>query len=166
MWADAPGLVAVAHSEVRGPAVGERFGAAVGYTDPAAGMVVGAVRKVLADVGDFGDGEGVGVLTVSATATSASLTALAADARRGRLSPSRVAGAAPGSMAGLLCMVFSLRGPSLVLTGAPGELRPVVAVLARSWLAECCHVVLVCEHEHAAGSVEHLVRATAVERLC
>ncbi|MFS8097008.1 hypothetical protein LFM09_07680 [Lentzea alba] len=164
MWADTPGLVALAHSEVRGPAVGARFGPSVGYTDPAAGMVAGAVRTVLSDVGDLGDGEGVGVLTISATATSASLTALASDAGRGRLSPSRVAGAAPGSMAGLLCMVFGLRGPSLVITGAPGDVRPVAAVLARSWLAECCHVVLVCEHE--AGREEHAVRVTAVERSC
>jgi hypothetical protein len=162
MWADVPGLVAVAQSEVRGPAAGARFGPSVGYTDPAAGVVAGAVRTVLADGDGFGDREGIGVLAVSATATSASLTSLAADAGRGRLSPSRVAGAAPGSMAGLPCMVFGLRGPSLVITGAPGEVRPVVAVLARSWLAGCCHLVLVCEHE--AGNSEHLVRVTAVER--
>ena len=52
-------------------------------------------------------------------ACGATLTAIAGTAARGFVSPLRFAGANPGVLAGLACIRWKLRGPSLTFAMAP-----------------------------------------------
>ncbi|MGV9306210.1 hypothetical protein ACWENQ_44990 [Nonomuraea sp. NPDC004354] len=168
MWGDDSRLDVVASARIRGSGNdSERLGPAIGYTDPVAGLIAKAVRESLVTLGGadgLGERSDVGVLAVSETATRHTLRQLAGNVSSGRLSPARVAGATAGTLAGLTCIVFGFRGPSLVLTSPPDAVRRTTAMIAYSWLASGCGHVVVCEHEIEA-SADHDVRVSVLRRL-
>ncbi|MDF5755756.1 beta-ketoacyl synthase N-terminal-like domain-containing protein [Spongiactinospora sp. TRM90649] len=125
------------------------------YADPAAWLVVASVEAALtatppdvrARAAEFG------VLAVSAHGTRHTMRELAASADRGRVSPLRFAGANPASLAGLPCIAFGFRGPSLLLCMRPGDARSIVAITASGWLASGqCRYVVVAEHTEEDGT--------------
>ncbi|WP_327022960.1 hypothetical protein [Micromonospora sp. NBC_01739] len=125
------------------------------YADPVAWLVADAVGTALEAAGLPGPTAGteVGMVAVSEHATGHTMREVADAVReRGRVSPLRFAGAAPGSVAGLACIVHGLRGPSLLLSMAPDAARPAVAVLAGAWLGASCTRLVVAEHRrHPSG---------------
>lgn len=139
------------------------------YADPVAWLVADAVGTALAAAGSSEPtaGTDVGVVAVSEHATAHTMREVATSVQgRGRVSPLRFAGAAPGSVAGLACIVHGLRGPSLLLSMSPGAARPAVAVLARDWLGGLCTRVVVAEHRTrpSGGHRVHTVVLTSRER--
>ncbi|GAA2225101.1 hypothetical protein GCM10010232_07730 [Streptomyces amakusaensis] len=136
------------------------------YADPVALLVSDTVAEALALVPETGTDTDTdvctGVLTVSETGTLHTMRTLAAGLGRGRISPLRFAGAGPGSLAGLACIVHGLRGPSLVLTMPPTAAEPLLVPLVHGWLTTGgCRQVVVNEHlTDAAGT--HFVRSRVV----
>jgi hypothetical protein len=120
-------------------AVGTAAGA-----DPVAWAVTAAVADALArstaqvraavDGGSGTAAAAIGVIVVSPQCTATTMRAIARTAERGLVSPLRFAGANPGVLAGLPCITWRLRGPSLVLGSDAETAVPVAAVVARSWL--------------------------------
>lgn len=145
---ETPGLDVISRGEARSPAR-RRRGASF-YADPSAWLVIDAVEAALAEAGDRirGNRAEIGVLSVSERGTLDTMRSVAAAVDRGRVSPLRFAGAGPGSMAGLACILFGFKGPSLVLSMPPEQGRRVAESLARGWLS-CggCRYVVVNEHE-------------------
>lgn len=117
------------------------------YADPLAWVAVDAVQAALDRI-PLALGSEVGVIAVSSVGTRRTMRQIAGSvARTGRVSPLRFAGANPGSLAGLPCIQFGFRGPSLLLTMAPGAAAPYVSALAQSWLdSHMCQYVAVIEH--------------------
>jgi len=143
---------------------GSRQRAASFYADPVAWLVVDAVGAALAEAGDEVRmcRNDVGVLSMSEAGTLHTMRQVESGAGRGRVSPLRFAGANPGSLAGLPCIVFGFKGPSLMLSMPPDAGRPVAAVVARAWLAAGgCRYVVVNEHEQRADG-GHAVRSVIV----
>jgi hypothetical protein len=137
------------------------------YADPVAWLVVDAVEAALrlsADDDIRSAATDVAVLSVSAEATGHTMRQLAATSCRGRVSPMRFAGASAGSIAGLSCIMFGFKGPSLVLSMPPADGRPVAEIVARSWLtAGNCRYVVLNEHEIRSGTT-HSVRSSIVDQ--
>ncbi|MFF5209656.1 hypothetical protein [Streptosporangium sp. NPDC000396] len=165
MWDEDPRLVVVARGRAATgdlPSAGRRT--ASFYADPAAWLVVDAVQAALDLAGDdVRAGPDVGVLSVSDHGTAHTMRAVAAGTARGVVSPLRFAGASPGSLAGLACVVFGFRGPSLMLCMSPYAARPVASAITLSWLraGKCRHVVVA---EHEAHGAEHRVAGLIVRR--
>ncbi|WUI03656.1 hypothetical protein OHR68_18175 [Spirillospora sp. NBC_00431] len=129
------------------------------YADPAAWLVVDAIERALDGAGErvLAARAETGVLAVSAHATRHTMRSIARQAAAGRVSPLRFAGASPGSLAGLPCIVLGLRGPSLLLGMAPETARTAALAVVSNWLAtRQCRYVAVAEHT-VAGTV-HTVR--------
>lgn len=161
---DSTGLDVIARGSADADTLGGRQRAASFYADPVAWLVVDAVQAALDEAGaEVRDaGAEVGMVSVSDTATQLTMRQMVAGIGRGRVSPLRFAGANPGSIAGLPCIVFGFRGPSLVFSMPPDAARPVTTEVARSWLATGgCRYVIVNEHEVRADG-GHAVRSVIV----
>lgn len=127
------------------------------YADPVAWLATAAVAQAIgqssADV--LGQPDDVGVLAVSDECTAVTLRDIAAGMRRGRISPLTFAGANPGSLAGLPCLRWRLRGPTMTLTMPPARARVAASAIVRFWLASGqARVVLELNHwrEPTAGA--------------
>ncbi|TDB81626.1 hypothetical protein [Micromonospora sp. KC721] len=170
VWADQDALAVLATATVTGGDEPDRHRGASFYADPVAWLVADAVGAVFDAAGQSGKGTGtdVGVLAVSEYGTSHTMREVTAMRDRGRVSPLRFAGANPGSVAGLACIVHGLRGPSLMLSMPPPAARPTVALLARAWLTGgVCRRVVVSEHERGpAGHTVRTVVLTSAEARC
>lgn len=168
-WAEQGDLAVLGTATVEGGDDLDRRRGASFYADPVAWLVADAVGAALASAGEPGraTGDDVAVVTVSEHATAHTMRQVAGMRDRGRVSPLRFAGANPGSVAGLACIVHGLRGPSLMLSMPPAQARSTVALLARAWLAggACTRVVV---SEHAArpqgGHTVRTVVLTSQER--
>lgn len=128
------------------------------FADPAAWLVLAAVEEALAGAREDIDAADVGAVVVSSHCTAHTMAALSAGAARGLVSPLRFAGANPGVLAGLPCIMLKLRGPSLVFTMDPAEgIGPATAVAA-GWLrdGQAGHVLLA---EYHRNGERHLARA-------
>ena len=142
--------------------------AAWAVTAAAADALAGSTAEVRAAVGG-GSGPAAaatGVIVVSPQCTATTMRAIARTAGRGFVSPLRFAGANPGVLAGLPCITWRLRGPSLVLGSDAEAALPVAAVVARSWLefGQACYV-LVAVHAvagAAAGGAGHEARCAVL----
>jgi 3-oxoacyl-(acyl-carrier-protein) synthase len=124
------------------------------YADPAAWLAVEAVAAALdqaaldqAAAAVTAAAEEVGVLAVSATATTHTMRGIRRTAATGRVSPLRFAGANPGSLAGLVCLQYGFRGPSLTLSMHPDQAWPVPTI-RRDWLHGPCRYVITVTHRH------------------
>jgi hypothetical protein len=108
----------------------------VRYADEAAWTVATAVARALAPVREQLSLllDRTGLIVASPHGPAATITAVGADARAGRASPLRFPAANPGSMAGVSCILFGVRGPALNLLLPPDRGVPVGWFLAARWL--------------------------------
>ena len=106
------------------------------FADPAGWLVAAAVQDALAGCTEpvLADPDQVGVLVLSATGPARSMRDIAGTATRGMVSPLRFAGANPGVLAGLACIRWRLRGPSLNLAMAPADGVDVARTVVTAWL--------------------------------
>jgi hypothetical protein len=110
--------------------------AAVRYADPAAWVIATAVARALAPVKEqlATAGDQVGVVVTGAQGPVETITTVATAAREGFTSPLRFPAANPGSLAGVTCIAFGVRGPSLSLLLPPAEGVPLGLLLASAWI--------------------------------
>ena len=108
----------------------------VRFADPAAWATATAIARALAEAWDSVEaaGDSVGVLVGSARGPAQTMANLAVAAREGYSSPLRYPASNPGSLAGVACLAFGLRGPSLVLTMPAAQDARVGLSLAGQWL--------------------------------
>jgi hypothetical protein len=133
------------------------------FADPAAWLVTAAVAEALGTCTEnvLAQADRTGMITVSRWCTEATMRAISRTARRGMVSPMRFAGANPGVMAGLSCITWKLRGPSLVLAADPAAALPAAAAVAASWL-ELGHAEYVLVAVHQVRRDGHAVRCAIV----
>ncbi|WP_131740835.1 beta-ketoacyl synthase N-terminal-like domain-containing protein [Actinomadura roseirufa] len=135
------------------------------YADPVAWLVVDALELALERAGPHAREAlaRTGVLAVSEYATRHTMGSIGRQAARGRVSPLRFAGASPGSLAGLACVVLGFRGPTLLLGMPPATARAAALAIVSHWTATGqCRYVAVAEHS-VTGAV-HTVHGRIVER--
>jgi hypothetical protein len=106
------------------------------FADPIAWLVAAAVEKALAACPEdvLSAPDEVGMVAVSGSCTALAMREIARTASRGMVSPLRFAGANPGVLAGLGCITWKLRGPTLTLSMHPIYGIEVAAIVATSWL--------------------------------
>src|SRR5262245_46727610 len=122
--------------EERREAIDPQARATIRYADAAAWITATAAANALAEVGEPVSEmrPEVGVVTVSDDGPGETMAAVAEAAAAGFSSPMRYPAANPGSLAGVLCIAFGLRGPTLNLTMKPEDALPVVFQAAAGWL--------------------------------
>jgi hypothetical protein len=126
------------------------------YADPVAWLAVEAARRALANMpADLGAQDDTAVLAISAQCTIGTIHDIAARAQSGLLSPLHFAGANPGSLAGLVCMNWQFRGPSLALTMPPASGIGTALIVSRNWLrlGQARYVLIIAHEVGAAGHV-------------
>jgi hypothetical protein len=133
------GLAVLSRGEARGmdrTLLDPRAVMTVRYADEAAWTVATAVARALAPVREQLSLllDHTGLIVASPQGPAATIAAVGADARAGRASPVRFPAANPGSMAGVSCILFGLRGPALNLLLPPDRGVPVGWFLAACWL--------------------------------
>jgi hypothetical protein len=144
----ADGLIVVAQGEARRPQR-EVFGAPalalVRYADPAAWIMATALAQALAPVREVVAAvpDRVGVIVTSAVGPVETLATVAEAARDNFASPLRYPAANPGSLAGVSCILFGFRGPSLTLTLPAPTGVPLGLLLAERWLQQAASYMVV-----------------------
>lgn len=143
-----PGLAVLGRGEAEGSSCGLEVYRALGldrvkpkkvhFADVAAWATVGAVGQACASIEDMSavERERSGIVLVSEYGPMETMAAVAKSARENRMSALRFPAATPGSLVGLICIVFGLRGPTLNLTMPPASGIPVAAVVANNWLKQ------------------------------
>jgi hypothetical protein len=133
------------------------------FADPAAWLVTAAVADALDACPEnvLARPDAAGVIVVTQRCTAVTLQAIARTAGRGMVSPLRFAGANPGILAGLPCITYQLRGPSLVLATDPATGVPAAAAVAASWLSlrQAAYVLVAV---HLAREGQHAARCAVV----
>ena len=108
----------------------------VRYADPAAWAIATAIARTLAGRPEpwATVGQTVGLVVICEHGPVEAIAAVAAATRQGLPSALRYPAANPGSLAGVSCIAFGLRGPTLCLLVAPAAGVPVGLLLARRWV--------------------------------
>ncbi|RKT17040.1 hypothetical protein BX285_1404 [Streptomyces sp. 1114.5] len=116
------------------------------FADPVAWLVAAAVERALEASPDdlTAQPDHVGVVALSGDCSAITMAAVAASASRGMVSPLRFAGSNPGVLAGLPCIRWKFRGPTLTLSMPPEHGLPAAAVAASAWLrgGQARHVLI------------------------
>jgi hypothetical protein len=111
--------------------------ATVRYADPAAWTTATAVAVALTGaaslLAEWRDE--VGIITISDQGPSKSMAKMQADGATGFSSPLHYAASSPGTLVGVSCIAFGLRGPTMNLTMAPRDGVPVALIVCANWLA-------------------------------
>ena len=112
--------------------------ATVRYADPSAWIVATAAARALAAAPQAVTtaGDRIGVVVTSPRGPIETMAWVASAAREGYSSPLRYPATNPGSLAGVACIALTLRGPTLVLTMAPGQGGALAVVLGERWISE------------------------------
>jgi 3-oxoacyl-(acyl-carrier-protein) synthase len=120
----------------------------VRYADPLSWAVVAAVRAAAAPHAErmSRSAENVALVHVTPSGPAETMARVRQDAAAGFASPIRFPAAAPSAPAGLACLAFGLRGPSLCLA-MPIEQGTTIALgMAAAWLArrtaDLCVIVI------------------------
>jgi len=110
--------------------------AVVRYADPAAWVLATATARALAPKKDqvVAAKDRLGIVAVSSHGPIETLSKVAEDARNGFASPLRYPASNPGSLAGVSCILFGLRGPTLNLLLGPTAGVPLGLFIAHRWL--------------------------------
>jgi len=110
--------------------------ATIRYADPAAWIVAAAIANATARSMELfaKSAHEVGVITVSDQGPASSMTEVNAATSKGFSSPIRYAASNPGSFAGVACIAFGFRGPTLNLIMPPQDGVPVALKLCAGWL--------------------------------
>jgi hypothetical protein len=126
------------------------------YADPAAWITANAVHFALAGaeaiIAEYR--HQIGIITVSDQGPAKSMAKMQADGETGFSSPLHYAASGPWTLAGVSCIAFGLRGPTLNLTMEPRVGVPVALGLCDGWLKRkvAPFVVLAATRADASGS--------------
>jgi hypothetical protein len=106
------------------------------FADPAAWLVTAAVRDALDTCPEelLSTPDDVGIVVVSNECTARTMRDIASSTGKGLVSPLRFAGANPGVLAGLPCITWKLRGPTLTFSMDPAAAVEVAATVVTAWL--------------------------------
>ena len=110
--------------------------ATIRYADPVAWTMAAAIARAAATTGGRLDtwSHDVGVVVVSDDGPVDTMAQVHTNADAGFSSPLRFSAASPGSLAGVACIAFGFRGPTLNLTMRPCDGIPVGLLIGRAWL--------------------------------
>lgn len=109
----------------------------VRYADPAAWITANAVKFAL----DGAEGllaewrHEIGIVTIGDQGPGTSMAKVQADGATGFSSPLHYAASSPGTLVGVSCIAFGLRGPTMNLTMAPQDGMQAAIMLCEGWLA-------------------------------
>jgi hypothetical protein len=135
------------------------------YADSVGWLVTAAVAEAIANSSEefLSQPDEVGVVAVSDVCTGPSMRQIASTAGNGVVSPLRFAGANPGVLAGLPCIRWKLRGPTLTLTMNPAAGVEVAATVAASWLrgGQASYVLVIA---HLIEAEQHVARCAVTRR--
>jgi hypothetical protein len=108
----------------------------VRFADPAAWITAAAVARAISASKDslFPCLHDVGVVVVSDQGPGATMAEVCAAAKTGFSSPLRYAASSPGSLAGVSCITFGFRGPTLNLTMSIDDGLPTALQMCSTWL--------------------------------
>jgi hypothetical protein len=135
--------------------------ATIRFADPAAWITANAVHHALAGaegiLAEFR--HQIGIITVSDQGPAKSMAKMQADGETGFSSPLHYAASGPWTLAGVSCIAFGLRGPTLNLTMEPREGVPVALGLCAGWLTRNVAPFIVIAACRADGSGAIMSRA-------
>lgn len=109
---------------------------AVRYSDPLAWTAATAVGLALRAIGQPNETvrNETGLITIGAFGPALTIAAVAEAATEGFSSPLRYPASNPGALAGVVCIVHGLRGPSLNFVTPPKSALPAATALAHRWI--------------------------------
>jgi hypothetical protein len=109
----------------------------VRFADPAAWITATAVARAISGSRNLLAPflHEVGVVVVSDQGPGATMAEVCAAAKTGFSSPLRYAASSPGSLAGVSCIAFGFRGPTLNLTMGIDHGLPTALQMCSTWLA-------------------------------
>lgn len=109
----------------------------VRYADPVSWITATAVARALSAAGAqvAAVHDRVGVLVVSEEGPQAAMSAIAEAAMIGSSSPLRYPAANPGALAGVSCILFGLRGPTINFVMPPSKWASHGLSIASGWLS-------------------------------
>jgi hypothetical protein len=138
-----------------------RTRATVRYADPAAWITAAAIANAISSFRDELAGclHQVGVVVVSDQGPTATMAEVNAATANGFSSPLRYAASSPGSLAGVACIAFGFRGPTLNFTMCPADGVPVALQLCDNWLSRGVVRYMVLATFNAGGPTAGLSRA-------
>jgi hypothetical protein len=134
---------------------------AVRFADPSAWITATAVARAISGNKDLLAPvlHEVGIVVVSDQGPSATMAEVCAAAKTGFSSPLRYAASSPGSLAGVSCIAFGFRGPTLNLTMRLEDGLPTALQMCSGWLARRAARFMVLATFAAHGSENQIGRA-------
>jgi hypothetical protein len=143
----------VAGSGETGSSQRDRFDAkvraTVRYADPAAWTTATAVANALAGAEELLAKwrHEIGMIAISDLGPGGTMAEVQSEGSKGFSMPMHYAASSPGTLVGVSCIAFGLRGPTMNLTMTPQEGIPVALTLCAGWLSRKfarCMVVATC----------------------
>jgi hypothetical protein len=108
----------------------------VRFADPAAWIVASATSLAVEGIKELVDlRDSIGIVVVSSDGPQTAMAEVEEGGRSGFSSPLRYAASSPGSLAGVSCIAFGLRGPTMNVTMSLQEGIPVGVLICSTWLA-------------------------------
>jgi hypothetical protein len=113
-----------------------RVRATVRYADPAAWTTAAAVMSALAGAEDLLAKwrHEIGIIAISDQGPGGTIAEVLAEGTKGFSQPMHYAAASPGTLVGVPCIAFGMRGPTMNLTMIPRDGLPVALTLCAGWL--------------------------------
>jgi hypothetical protein len=138
--------------------------ATVRFADPAAWTTATAVAVALAGAGDLLTEwrHEIGMMAISDQGPAAAMTKVQTDGATGFSSPLHYAASSPGTLAGVSCIAFGLRGPTLNLTMTPRDGLPVALTMCAAWLERKAARFMVLATHRAGNAGTPMSRAVLV----
>jgi hypothetical protein len=133
----------------------------VRYADPAAWITANAVTHALAGAADLLAEwrHEIGMVAIGDQGPGQSMAKVQADGTTGFSSPLHYAASSPGTLAGVSCIAFGLRGPTMNLTMAPADGLPVATMLCAGWLERKVARLMIVATCHTGSSGATMSRA-------
>ena len=138
-----------------------RARATVRFADPAAWVTATAVARAFSESRNLLAPflHQVGVVVVSDQGPAATMAEVRVAATTGFSSPLRYAASSPGSLAGVSCIAFGFRGPTLNLSMRPEQGVSVALQMCSGWLARGAARCVVLATHKSKGSNAQFSRA-------
>jgi hypothetical protein len=138
--------------------------ATVRFADPAAWTTATAVARALAGIDDLLTEwrHEVGMIAISDQGPAAAMTKVQTDGATGFSSPLHYAASSPGTLVGVSCIAFGLRGPTLNLTMPPRDGFSIALMMCAAWLERKAARFMVVATHRADDSGSMLSRAVLV----
>jgi hypothetical protein len=138
-----------------------RVRATVRYADPAAWTTAAAIKSALAGAEDLLAKwrHEIGIIAISDQGPGRTIAEVLAEGTNGFSQPMHYAAASPGTLVGVPCIAFGLRGPTMNLTMIPRDGVPVALTLCAGWLERKIAKLMVIATCSASSSGELMSRA-------